>query len=51
VRSLSEARKHEDREQYGSSLAWYLKAQRIYPPSDFARQGIDRVSRKIIPES
>lgn len=51
VRSLRTAEDLEERGQLGSSLAWYLKAQQTYPPSDFAREGVDRIVPRIFPEA
>jgi len=51
VRSIRTAQQLEAKGQIGSSLAWYLKAQRLYPPSDFAKEGIDRLVKKLIPEA
>jgi len=51
VRTLTKAEELENKEQIGSSLAWYLKAQRIYPASRFAREGVDRLVAKILPET
>lgn len=51
VRSLATAQDLESKKQTGSALAWYLKAQQIYPPSDFAREGIARVVKQILPDS
>lgn len=50
VRSLRTAQELEKKEQTGSSLAWYLKAQRLYPPSEFAKEGIARLVKNILPE-
>jgi hypothetical protein len=50
VRTLRTAQELESREQIGASLSHYLKAQKIYPASDFASEGIDRVKRLILPE-
>lgn len=50
VRSVRTAQKLEEQAEYGSSLAWYLKAQRMYPPSEFARDGIQRMVKIILPE-
>ncbi len=50
VSSLRRAESLEERDQTGSSLAWYLKSQQIYPQSEYAREGIDRLVKKIIPE-
>lgn len=51
VRALREAQAQESKNQTGSSLAWYLKAQKEYPPSEFAREGIERLIRNIFPKS
>jgi hypothetical protein len=48
IRSAEEL---EKREQYGSSLAHYLKAQKIYPASEFARDGIARLVKLVLPTS
>jgi hypothetical protein len=47
VRHLRWAEEQESRDQLGSSLALYLKTQEIYPPSELAREGIDRLLKKI----
>ena len=51
VRSIRTAQQLEQKEQIGSGLAWYLKAQKLYPPSEFAQEGIQRLVQKIIPAS
>ncbi len=51
VRTLRTAEQLEQKEQVGSSLAWYLKAQKIYPRSDYAQEGIARLVKKILPET
>ncbi|MDD5200727.1 MAG: hypothetical protein PHC88_13100 [Terrimicrobiaceae bacterium] len=51
VRALRRAQELEQRGQPGSSLAWFLKAQQEYPNSDFAKQGIERLSRQILPDA
>jgi len=51
VRSLRQAEELEARGQPGSSLAWYLKAQKEYPNSDFAKNGIERITKKILPDA
>lgn len=51
VRSLRTAQDLETKKQYGSSLAWFLKAQQLYPASDFARDGLERVKKQILPEA
>ena len=51
VRTLRGAQDLEKREQVGSSLAWYLKAQKIYPGSEFATDGIERLKKLVLPES
>jgi tetratricopeptide (TPR) repeat protein len=47
VGALQKAKSHEDRQQVGSALAWYLKARTQYPPSQFAREGITRQVTKL----
>lgn len=51
VRALKRAEDLEQKQQPGSSLTWYLKAQKEYPPSDFARQGIQRITKQILPDA
>jgi hypothetical protein len=51
VRTLQDAQDMEKRDQVGSSLAYYLKARKIYPASDFAGEGVDRLVKKIVPDS
>jgi hypothetical protein len=51
VRTLRSAEDLEKRDQVGSSLAWYLKAQKIYPQSEFASQGVERLVQRIVPEA
>lgn len=51
VRTLQDAQDMEKRDQIGSSLAYYLKARKIYPASDFAGSGVDRLVKKIVPDS
>jgi hypothetical protein len=51
VRTLRSAQDLEKKDQVGSSLAWYLKAKKLYPGSEFAGEGIDRLVKKILPES
>lgn len=43
VSAIEKARQHEQRKQTGSAIAWYLKARRLYPPSEFARDGIQQL--------
>ncbi|MDB6153045.1 MAG: hypothetical protein JWL90_1498 [Chthoniobacteraceae bacterium] len=49
VRTLRSAQDLEKKAQTGSSLSWFLKAQKLYPASDFAHDGIDRLKKKIFP--
>ena len=51
VRTLRSAQDLEKKDQTGSSLAWYLKARKIYPQSEFATEGVDRLVKKILPDS
>ena len=50
VKIIRNAEDLEKREQVGSSLAHYLKAQKIYPASDFARDGVARLVKQVLPE-
>jgi hypothetical protein len=51
VQSLNQATEYEKKGQPGSSLAWYLKARKKYPASQFAKEGIQRLSQQILPDS
>jgi len=51
VKALQTAETLEDRKQYGSSLAWYLKSRQMYPASTYAQEGIDRLVDTILPEA
>ena len=51
VRTLRTAENLETKKQYGSSLAWYLKAQRIYPASSYASDAVTRLVKEVLPES
>ena len=50
VGALKQAENLEQRNQAGSSLAWYLKSRKIYPNSAFAQEGIGRLVDKILPD-
>ncbi len=50
VRTLQTAQDLEQKDEVGSSLAWYLKAQKIYPDSDYAQEGIQRLTKKVFPD-
>ena len=50
VRTLRGAQDLEKKDQTGSSLAWYLKAKKLYPGSEFAGDGVNRLVKKILPE-
>jgi hypothetical protein len=53
TKALNKARAFEERkdQQVGSALSWYLKARSIYPRSDMAEAGIQRMLEEILPES
>lgn len=51
VNDIRQAKENENRHDYGSALAWYLRAQGLYPMSDLAKQGIQRVVRQIVPDT
>lgn len=50
TKALDRARQYEERtpKQTGTALAWYLKARSIYPRSDLAEAGIQRLLDDII---
>lgn len=50
VRALKTAENLEKRDQTGSALAWFLKSKRMYPQSQYAQEGIDRLVGKILPD-
>jgi hypothetical protein len=50
VSALKSAERLEERDQNGSSLAWYLKARSMYPNSLFAKRGITRLVDEILPD-
>ena len=50
VRTLRTAEQLEDKGQYGSSLAWYLKAQQLYPASEYASEAVGRLVKQVLPE-
>lgn len=52
--ALTRAKEFEDNDlnpQTGSALSWYLEAKNIYPDSKHAQAGIDRLVKRILPES
>ena len=51
VHAIRQAEQLEQKDQPGSSLSWYLKAQNEYPASEFARQGVDRLTKQILPDA
>jgi hypothetical protein len=51
VHAIRQAEELEQRDQAGSSLAWFLKAQSEYPGSEFARQGVERLTKQILPDA
>lgn len=51
VHAIRQAEELEQRNQLGSSLSWYLKAQNEYHASEFAKDGVQRVTRQILPDA
>ena len=51
VHDFRMAKGAEDKKEYGSALAWYLRAQSRYPLSDLSKQGVQRVVRLIMPDA
>jgi len=48
VSAVNKARDAEGRNEIGYSLTWYVNAQRQYPASQIANEGIDRLSKKLL---
>lgn len=48
VAAVNRARDAEGRNETGFSLSWYVNAQRQYPASKIANEGIDRLSKKLL---
>jgi len=48
VSALNKAQEAENRNQFGFSLNWYVNAQKFYPSSQLANDGIKRVSEAIL---
>ena len=51
VHDVREAKSSEEKKEYGSALAWYLRSQGRYPMSDLSKQGIQRVARLLLPDA
>ena len=51
VRTFKQAEEQEKNNQPGSALAGYLKALKQYPASDFAKDGIHRISLQFLPDA
>jgi hypothetical protein len=48
VSAVNKARDAEAKKELGYSLTWYVNAQGLYPPSQLANEGIDRISKQIL---
>lgn len=48
VSALNKAQEAEAKQQYGFSLNWYVNAQRFYPSSQLANDGIHRVEEIVL---
>lgn len=48
VSAVNKARDAEGRNEVGFSLTWYVNAQRQYPASQIANEGIERLSKKLL---
>lgn len=51
VRIIQIAEDHDRREQTATGLAWYLKAQRLYPKSELASESIQRLQNTLLQTS
>ena len=48
VKCVRTAQEMERKQQIGSSLAWYLRAQQSYPNSEIAQEGILRIAKQVL---
>jgi len=48
VSAINKARDAEGRNEIGFSITWYVNAQRQYPASQIANEGIERLSKKLL---
>jgi hypothetical protein len=48
VQTIRTAQTLEQQDELGASLAWLLKAKKIYPKSDLAKEGVARLTKKIL---
>jgi len=51
VHDLRAANGFEEKKEYGSALAWYLRSRSRYPMSDLSKEGIQRVVKMILPDA
>lgn len=51
VRAVQNAQEHERRAQLATGLAWFLKAQKLYPKSEMAENAIQRIKTQLLPEA
>jgi hypothetical protein len=51
VHDIRQAKACEEKREYGSALAWYLRAQTRYPMSDLSKQGIQQVVKQLLPDA
>lgn len=51
VNALKKASRFEERDQTGSAMTWYLRARQIFPGSDLAEEGFQRVLDEYLPEN
>lgn len=51
VHDFRQAKSFEEKKEFGSALAWYLRSQSRYPLSDLSKQGIQRVVKLIMPDA
>ena len=52
TKAIDRAQQFEKRtpKQTGSAMAWFLKAQNIYPQSELAKSGVERLLNEILPD-
>jgi tetratricopeptide (TPR) repeat protein len=52
TKAIDRAQQFEKRtpKQTGSAMAWFLKAQNIYPQSELAKNGVERLLNEVLPD-
>ena len=51
VYTYKQGEEKENTSQFGSALALYLTALKLYPPSDLAKNGVQRICQQFLPDA